>query len=140
VRLARTLKAVETAIRNAEAGIGNEGRQIRRGRFDHHGRQRGGLQGLNKAARPILDFRQVVLNIFSHGPRVGEAGAVVVAQEGLLLALRRFPSTALRRAVRKVPGQEKTEFAALPSGNGLPQRYCPGWRAEAAVPAKAARL
>src|ERR1019366_3738565 len=69
-----------------------------------------------------LEFRRVLFRsrggVFGRGPGVGEAGGVVVADEGVFIALGSVPAAAARRAIGEMPGEEKGEIGVGSGGDG----------------------
>ena len=107
-------KPAKLPVRRAEAGRRYQRGEICHGRFLHRGRQRGLSHGREKTLHPRLQGGQVLASVFGRGPGIGEALAVVVADDGIRIHAGRisvqFLPSESGGAIRKVPGEKKREL------------------------------
>ena len=75
-------------------------------------------EGLNEGPRKRFGGRQGLGDVLRGSPGIAEAGAVVVADHGMLAALDRIPATASRGAVWEVPGEQEAERCRAVWRNG----------------------
>ena len=91
-------EAVELAVGGAEADGGDQRGEVGAGGVLDGGGDGGFAQGGGEAAGLLFEVRQVRGGVFGGGPGVGEARGVVVAEEGVFVALAELHPQ--RRGVR----------------------------------------
>ena len=102
-----TLETPKPAVGGAETYAGRQSREIGRSRVFHRGRESALPQPSCELTSFPLEAFQVLRNILSSCPSVGEACRVPIANDRVFLSLRRLPAAPCRRAVRKMPGEQK---------------------------------
>src|ERR1019366_3625874 len=112
------LEAVELAVGGTEADGRDQGGEIGAGGVLDGGGDGGLAEGGGKAAGLLFQGTEVRGDISGSGPGVGEAGGVVVAYEGVLVALGSVPAAAARRAIGEVPGEEEGEIGMRAGRDG----------------------
>ncbi len=70
-----------------------------------------------EGAGALFQRWQVRRRVYGHFPRVFEPRGIVISNDGLALARGKVPATPLRRAVGKMPGQQKRELGRATAGN-----------------------
>ena len=111
-------EAVELAVGGAEADGRDQGGEIGAGGVLDGGGDGGLAEGGGEAAGLLFEGVEVGGGVFGGGPGVGEAGGVVIADEGVFVALGRGPAAAARRAIGEVPGEEEGEIGVRAGGDG----------------------
>ena len=111
-------EAVELAIGGAEADGGDEGGEIGAGGVLDGGGDGGFAEGGGEAAGLLFEGVEVRGGVIGGGPGVGEAGGVVIADEGVFVALGSVPAAAARGAIGEVPGEEEGEIGVRAGGDG----------------------
>ena len=111
VLVAAALEAVEAAVGDAEAGVGDQGGEVGGGGVFDGGGEGGLGEGGGEGAGAGFELRQVGGDVLGDGPGVRELGAIVVAEEGVLLAGGGFPAAAGGGSVGEVPGEKEAEGA-----------------------------
>jgi hypothetical protein len=111
-------EAVELAIGGAEADGRDQGGEVGAGGVLDGGGDGGFAEGGGEAAGLLFQGVEVRGGVFGGGPGVGEAGGVVVADEGVFVALGSVPAAAARRAIGEMPGEQEGEIGVRAGGDG----------------------
>src|ERR1700733_8813574 len=98
------VEAVEFAIRSAKAGGGCQRGKVSARRFFYRCGQRAGGQSVDKSARAGFQRLEIGRGIFGHLPRIFESRGIVVADDGVAVALGSVPTAPIWGSVGEVPG------------------------------------
>ena len=111
-------EAVELAVGGAEADGGDQRGEIGAGGVLDGGGNGGFAQGRGEPASLLFQGVEMGGGVFGGAPGVGEARGVVIADEGIFLALGCGPAAAARRAIGKMPGEQEREIGMRAGRDG----------------------
>ncbi len=103
------LEAVEFAIGGTEGSLRHQRGKVGHGAIAHGGWQSALAHGGDEAARAGFQIWQFSGSIIRGLPCVLEAGAIVIAEDGIFIALRRIPTGPRCRTIGETPRQHKGE-------------------------------